>query len=244
MAPPLAVLARQVSFRYDTGITALNGINLSVEQGEKVGIIGPNGAGKSTFLTLLNGLRKPTGQLDIFGLSLSVKENIKRVRELVGLVFQNPDDQLFMPEVYEDVAFGPRNKKMSEDDVKRSVSEALDVLDISALRNRSTLQLSFGQKKLTAIAGVLAMQPKLIALDEPTGNLDAFHRRKLIHWLNASRQTALITSHDLDLLWEVCSRIVILNEGRVIANDASSVILKNESLLKENKLELPFRFQK
>ncbi len=243
MANPIAIAAQQLSYRYDSGVLAIDNLSLQIESGQKVGIIGPNGAGKSTFLTLLNGLRLPLGRLEIFGHSVSDKDNLKKIRRLVGLVFQNPDDQLFMTDVFDDLAFGPRNQELAEDKVEQRVDQALNDLNSTDLRDRSTLQISFGQKKLIAIAGVLAMQPQLIALDEPTGNLDALHRRKLVDWVRASQQTIVITSHDLDFLWDTCSRIVLLNSAVMIADGTSSTILKDEKLLRQNQLELPLRFQ-
>jgi len=243
MVNHLAVDAGKISYRYESGTLAIDNLSLQIKQGEKVGIIGPNGAGKSTFLTLLNGLRLPTGRLDIFGQTVSDKDNLKKIRSMVGLVFQNPDDQLFMTDVYDDLAFGPRNQSLDEDEVQQRVDHALQTLDSTELRDRSTLQISFGQKKLIAIAGVLSMQPQLIALDEPTGNLDALHRRKLIDWLNDSKQSIVITSHDLDFLWDTCSRIVLLNSGVLVVDGNLETILKDENLLKQNQLELPLRFQ-
>lgn len=243
MAAMVAIEAKAVFYRYPSGTLAIDNLNIKILQGEKVGIIGPNGAGKSTFLTLLNGLRIANGVLKVFGLPLSGKKNITEIRRRVGLVFQNPDDQLFMTEVYDDLAFGPRNLGLSEDTVEERVSEALQTLNSSGLRDRSTVQISFGQKKLIAIAGVLAMQPALIALDEPSGNIDAFHRRKLIDWMQMSRQTIVVTSHDLDLLWDTCTRIILLNKGRVVADAPTQVVLKNKTLLMQNQLELPLRLQ-
>ena len=243
MAPVVAIEAKAVSFRYPSGTLALDNLNLKIQQGEKVGIIGPNGAGKSTFLTLLNGLRLAEGQLKVFGRPLSDKKNINEIRRMVGLVFQNPDDQLFMTEVYDDLAFGPRNQGLAEDAAEQRVAEALQTLNSSGLRDRSTVHISFGQKKLVAIAGVLAMRPALIALDEPSGNLDAFHRRKLIDWMGLSRQTILVTSHDLDFLWDTCARIILLNKGQIVADAPTEVLLKNQTLLMQNQLELPLRLQ-
>lgn len=243
MARTIAIEAKAVSFRYPSGTLAIDKLNIKIFQGEKIGIIGPNGAGKSTFLTLLNGLRIPEGRLEIFGKALSEKKNIKEIRALAGLVFQNPDDQLFMTEAYDDLAFGPRNQGLAEGETEQRVNEALRILNSGNLREASTVHISFGQKKLIAIAGVLAMKPALIALDEPSGNLDAFHRRKLIDWMDASRQTIVVTSHDLDLLWETCSRIILLNKGSLVADGPAEVILKDKTLLMRNQLELPLRFQ-
>ncbi len=243
MAYNVAIEAEAVSFRYPAGTLALERLDLRIMEGEKVGIIGPNGAGKSTLLTLLNGLRLPEGHLEIFGKAVSDKKNIKEIRRLAGLVFQNPDDQLFMTEVFDDVAFGPRNQGLEESEVEQRVNEALQILNSRELYNSSTIHISFGQKKLIAIAGVLAMKPELIALDEPSGNLDAFHRRKLIDWMNISRQTIVVTSHDLDFLWDTCTRIILLNKGMVVADGQPDTILKNKTLLLQNQLELPLRFQ-
>lgn len=234
---------QEVCFAYQKGKPVFEGLNLEVKRGERVGVIGPNGAGKSTLLLLLNGLLKPDkGRVEVSGKLLST-ETEEQIRQSVGLVFQNPEDQLFCPTVFDDVAFGPLNFGMSKTQVKDRVRKALDEVGLTHFEERSTLNLSFGEKKLVALATVLSMEPEIVALDEPTSNLDAIHRRKIMNWVSQNGRTCLITSHDLDMIYDTCQRTIILNGGRVVADGPSKQILKDEKLLKANDLELPLRFQ-
>ncbi len=234
---------QEVSFAYQKGVPVLKSLNLEVRRGERVGIIGPNGAGKSTLLLLLNGLLKPDkGHVEVLGEVLSQGSEWK-IRQKVGLVFQNPEDQLFCPTVFDDVAFGPLNFGLDKALVKERVFKALDEVGLTHFEGRSTLNLSFGEKKLVALATVLSMEPEIVALDEPSSNLDAIHRRKIMSWVAENGRTCLITSHDLDMIYDTCQRTIILNDGRVVADGPSGQILKDEKLLKANDLELPLRFQ-
>ena len=233
-----AVSLKNVSYRYPDGHVAVNHINLDMETSEKVGIIGPNGAGKSTLITLLNGSRRGEGNIEICGIPLNQK-NLRRIKSNIGLVFQNPDDQLFCPTIQDDVAFGPLNMGLSPSEAKTRVSQALSEVGLEGYETRSSIHISFGEKKLAAIASILSMDPRVIALDEPTSNLDHLHRRKIIQWIQKNERTIIITSHDLDLLLETTDRIVILNSGSLTADGSTYDILRNEFLLKENNLELP-----
>jgi len=237
-----AIRCKQVLFTYPDGTEAVRGIDLEIESGEKVGIIGPNGAGKSTFLTLLNGVNQPQGELFINDISVNPK-NVRSIRSLVGIAFQNPDDQLFCPTILEDVAFGPLNQGLSQKEVTQRVGQALAEIGLENYEQRSSIHLSLGERKLASIAAVISMQPQIIALDEPTGNLDAFHRRRLINWLQKTSRTCIITSHDLDMILETCSRVIIMDKGRIAANDSAHQILNNFKLLEDHYLEPPFQFR-
>lgn len=237
-----AIDAKQLSYQYPDGTQAIDSLSLGISEGEKVGIIGPNGSGKSTFLTLLNGVRKGTGSLKIFEVEL-VKENLRKIKELVGIVFQNPDDQLFCPTIFEDVSFGPLNQGLEKAMVHSRVSQALKDVGLEGFEKRSSFHLSFGERKLASIATVVAMRPRLIAMDEPTSNLDLAHRRKIIRWIQDNRKTIILTSHDLDMILETCLRVIILNKGRILADGSVSEILNDKGLLTANDLELPIRLQ-
>ncbi|MBN2029143.1 ABC transporter ATP-binding protein [bacterium] len=238
----LAVRAQNLTYQYPDGTTALNGVQLEIREGEKVAVIGPNGSGKSTLLTLFNGVRKGEGTLQIFGHKVN-KKNIRMIKKMVGLVFQNPDDQLFCPTIFEDVSFGPLNLGFDEAEIREKVKAALDDVGLNGYETRSSFHLSFGERKLASIATVLAMDPDLIAMDEPTSNLDLAHRRRIIQWIQQNPNTIVLTSHDLDMILETCQRIILLNRGRIVADDTADTILRDQSLLEANDLELPVRFQ-
>lgn len=233
-----ALVCEDVKFEYQDGIKALQGIDLTINEKEKVGIIGPNGAGKSTFLSILNGVRKGKGNIYVYGIDVTEK-NYKIIRKTVGLVFQNPDDQLFCPTIFEDIAFGPLNLGISEKAIKERVHQVLKEVGLSGFENRSSIHISFGEKKLASIASILSMDPSIVALDEPTSNLDHAHRRKIINWIKKNERTILITSHDLDLLLETCSRVVVLNSGKKVADGPVHEILSDAKLLEKNNMELP-----
>jgi len=239
----LALKADKLVYTYPDGTLALQGVSFGIQEGEKVAIIGPNGSGKSTLLTLLNGVRRAEGYLEIFGLP-ATRKNLVPIKKLVGLVFQNPDDQLFCPTIFEDVAFGPLNMGLPPDEVKKRVDAALSDVGLSGYQQRSSFHISFGERKLASIATVLAMHPRMIALDEPTSNLDLAHRRKIIRWIQNSRQTILLTTHDLDMALETCNRVLILNHGKFVADGPIEEILTDRQLLETNHLELPLSHQK
>ena len=237
-----AILCKNVSFTYPDGTPAIKNLDFAVEKGEKVGLIGPNGAGKSTLLTLLNGVNQPQGDLFINGILINPK-TVKTIRAIVGIAFQNPDDQLFCPTIFDDVAFGPLNYGLDKSQVEHRVQKALMEVGLENYQNRSSIHLSFGERKLASIAAVISMSPEIVAMDEPTGNLDAFHRRKMIQWMHNTNRTCVITSHDLDMILETCSRVVIMNKGKIAADGSAENILKDFKLLANHNLEPPFQFQ-
>jgi len=221
---------RDAAFVYPDGTSALAGISLRIAAGERVAILGANGAGKSTLLLLLNGLLRGGGTIEVDGVRLD-GGTLRTIRQRVGLVFQDPDDQLFCPSVREDVAFGPRQAGLPEAEVQTRVAEALAAMDIMALAARHPHHLSLGQKKRAAIAAVLAMRPAVLVLDEPSASLDPRTRRELIARLAALPCTLVVASHDLALVRELCPRTVILDAGRVAADGATASLLDDGALL-------------
>jgi len=240
--PKFAVICEHVGYTYPNGTVAVRDVSLSISEGEKTAIIGPNGAGKSTFLTLLNGVRRAEGQIKIFGIPV-IARHYKEVRAQVGLAFQNPDDHLFCPTVYDDVSFGPLNMGLTREETEKRVSQALNEFGLLDKINSPSLNLSYGERKLVSLASILSMQPRLIALDEPTGNLDAWHRRKLIEWIRCYNGTVILATHDLDMALETCNRVFLFNKATIAASGDSRTILTDESVLLKNKLELPLRLQ-
>ncbi len=224
------VQIRSLSFAYPTGKSALEDFSLEIERGEKIGVIGANGAGKSTLLLHLNGILAGKGEISVGGLKVE-KKNFKTIRRMVGLVFQNPDDQLFCPTVGEDAAFGPRNLELSEDEVARRVKTSLSSVGMAGFERRSAVHLSVGEKRRAAIATVLAMDAELIALDEPTSNLDPKGRREIIQLLKDLGRTQIVVTHDLGLVRDLCDRVVLLKQGRKAAEGKPEAILSDESLL-------------
>ena len=231
-----AVEIHNLRFAYPDGRVALRGTNLCVAPGERVGIVGPNGAGKSTLLLHLNGILQGEGTVGVDGLQVT-SANLGRVRAMVGIVFQNPDDQLFSPTVFEDVAYGPIYMGLPEAEVRQRVAGALQQLDIQRYAYRTSHHLSLGEKRRVAIATVLAMDPSILALDEPSAGLDPRGRRTLIRLLERLPQTMIVSTHDLRLVRELCKRTVILDEGRVVADGATADLLTDEALLEAHGLE-------
>lgn len=229
---------RKLSYTYPDGTNALDNINLDVFEGESIGIIGPNGAGKSTLLLHLNGILKGNSYIRILGLDMK-NENLPQIRNKVGLVFQDPENQLFMPTVFDDVSFGPINMRLPKNEVETSVSEALKEIDMLDYIRRPSYHLSFGEKKRVSIATVLSMKPEVLALDEPTSNLDPKARYDLIELLKSIDKTKIIASHDLEMILEICPRCVILDKGVIIKRAPTKEILSDFSLLKEHNLMLP-----
>jgi cobalt/nickel transport system ATP-binding protein len=224
-------------------VTVLRRISLHVRQGEVVAIVGANGAGKSTLLLHLNGLLLPgAGSVAIEGGPVT-RATLVAVRQRVGYVFQDADDQLFMPTVSADVAFGPRNLGLPDDEVERRVDEALQRVGVAALRDKPPYRLSGGEKKRVAIAGVLAMAPDVLVMDEPTGGLDPFARRQLIALLAEFGHTRIFTSHDLDMVLELCPRTIVLAHGRVMADGRTRDVFNDDALLRECRLERPLAMQ-
>jgi cobalt/nickel transport system ATP-binding protein len=234
---------KDVLYRYPDGTDALKGITFRIHHGESVGIAGANGMGKTTLMLNLSGHLIPTGGEVSIGEVTLTKKSRQEIRKKVGFVFQRTDDQLFMPTVYEDVAFGPINLGLSEAKVDERVKSALDMVGCLHLISRPPHRLSEGQKRAVAIATVMAMDPDILIMDEPASNLDPKSRRQLINLLNGFEHTRIIASHDLDLILDVCKRCIIIKEGKVVADGPAEEILSNEPLLKENSLELPLSRQ-
>jgi cobalt/nickel transport system ATP-binding protein len=228
-----------LSFAYPDGHPALSGVSLHIEPCEKVALVGPNGAGKSTLILHLNGiLASQAGDLRVAGLPV-VKENYGKVRARVGLVFQNPDDQLFSPTVYEDVAFGPLYQGLPPDQVRERVQEALEVVQMGEYVRRVSHHLSVGEKKRIAIATVLSMKPEVLVLDEPTAGLDPRARRSLIRLLDNLDITMLVSSHDMLMVRELFPRMVIMDDGRIVADGPTRELMDDEALLNAHGLEKP-----
>jgi cobalt/nickel transport system ATP-binding protein len=236
-----AVHAGELSYAYPGGRGALAGVDLHVGHGERVAVLGPNGAGKTTLLLHLNGLLRGSGSLEVAGLEVDGRR-LAELRARVGLVFQDPDDQLFMPTVAEDVAFGPLNLGIDREAVAERVAAALAAVRMAAHRDRAPHQLSMGERRRVAIATVLAMRPRLLALDEPSANLDPRSRQDLIDVLAAISGTMLIATHDIPLAVELCERAVILAGGRIVADGPCREILADGRLLEANDLRVPTGF--
>ena len=230
-----AVGIDNLSFYYPDGHQALTNVSLSIGQGETVALIGPNGAGKSTLLLHLNGILRSNGAVRVFGQTVDDK-NLRWVRSKVGLVFQNPDDQLFSPTVFDDVAFGPLNMGYSEAEVRQSVSRALGSVGVAGYEQRSPHHLSIGEKKRVAIATVLSMSPEILAIDEPTSNLDPQGKWSLIELLRELSVTKIVATHDLELVRALCPRTIILDHGKVTADDTTEHILADTNLLRAHRL--------
>ncbi len=235
--------AEELHYLYPDKTVALKGINFSITHGESVAVLGENGAGKSTLLMHLNGSLLPTsGEIRIGHLPVT-KKSLATIRQNVGMVFQNPDDQLFMATVFDDVAFGPLNLGLDDKEVLARVDEALSRVGLLHLKERPPYHLSGGEKRRIAIASVLSMYPKVLAMDEPSSDLDPKSRRMLIELLNSFEHTKIIASHDLDLIAEVCERTLIIFDGKVEADGATAEIFKDKILLKRCSLEQPLSMQ-
>lgn len=233
-----------VHYTYPDGTEALKGISFRITHGESVGVVGANGAGKSTMISHMNGYLMPSSGTITIGDSKLDKTTLHEARRSVGIVFQNPDDQLFMPTVFDDVAFGPLNLGLPKDKVIERVNEALTTTGCFHLKDKPPHHLSLGQKRAVTIAGVIAMHPDILVMDEPASNLDPGSRRNLIDLLLQFRHSKIIASHDLDLILDVCDRCIVIGDGRIRADGPAREILLNEELLRENNLELPLSFQK
>ena len=225
-----------LKFSYPDGHAALRGVTLSIEPGEKVALVGPNGAGKSTLMLHLNGILKGEGEVRVCSWSLD-NGNLGKVRAAVGLVFQDPDDQLFSPTVFEDVAFGPLHMGLPEAEVRQRVARALDSVGMGAYAARVSHHLSVGEKKRIAIATVLSMQPEILVLDEPSAGLDPRARRGLINLLRDLPQTMLISTHDLPMVRQLFPRTVIMDQGHIVADGPTDALLNDTALLEAHGLE-------
>ncbi len=238
-APRGTVDLEHVHFRYPDGFEALSGVDLHIGAGEKVALVGPNGAGKSTLMLQLNGTLRPAhGSVRVAGLAVG-KETIRRVRSEVGLVFQDPDDQLFSPTVFDDVAFGPLHMGLPAADVHRRVEAALAAVGMAAFAHRVPHRMSLGQRKRVALATVLSMDPSILVFDEPSAGLDPRGRRELIGLLRQLDQTLLVSTHDMRLVAEVFPRTVVMDDGVVVADGATGELLADTALLEAHGLEAP-----
>ncbi|MFF5322719.1 energy-coupling factor ABC transporter ATP-binding protein [Janibacter hoylei] len=241
MSTPVIDL-RGVRHTYPDGHRALDGVDLHIHPGERVALLGPNGAGKTTLVLHLNGILTPTsGSVAVSGLPV-VREHLLDVRRRVGIVFQDPDDQLFMTTVAQDVAFGPRNLGLSAYEVDARVEEALTAVGMLDVADRPPHHLSFGQKRRVAVATVLAMRPEILVLDEPSSNLDPASRRELAEIVDGLDITVLMVTHDLPYALQLCERSVVLSEGRVVADAATREVLSDGELMAAHRLELPYGF--
>lgn len=231
--------ARDVWFSYPGGAEALRGVSFRITHGEAVGIIGCNGAGKSTLLLHLNGYLSPArGEIRIGDCRIA-RQTVAMARRAVGLVFQDPDDQLFMPTVFEDVAFGPLNQGLSDEDVERRAAAALERVGMAHLRDRPPHKLSAGEKRAVAIATVIAMSPDVLVMDEPSSNLDPRARRRLIGLLQSFEHTRIIATHDLELVVEVCPRVLVLDGGMIVREGPTAEVLDDEPFMLAHGLERP-----
>ncbi len=229
---------KDLHFSYPDGHAALHGVSLKLRSGDKIALVGPNGAGKSTLMLHLNGILGGRGEIEIAGKRLT-RDNLPVIRAMVGLVFQNPDDQLFSPTVFEDVAFGPLHMGLPEDEVRTRVEAALEAVRMSSYKNRLSHHLSAGEKKRIAIATVLSMKPNLLVLDEPSAGLDPRARRTLINFLRELPITMLVSTHDMALVQELFPRTIVMDEGRVVADGLTMEMLEDEELLNAHGLEKP-----
>jgi cobalt/nickel transport system ATP-binding protein len=233
---------RGLAFAYPDGHQALYGVDLHVHRGERVALLGPNGAGKTTLVLHLNGiLTAGVGSVSVSGLPVT-KRNIAEVRRRVGVVFQDPDDQLFMGSVHDDVAFGPANQGLRGEPLQRRVRDALDRVGMADFADRPPHHLSFGQRRRVAVATVLAMEPEILVLDEPSSNLDPASRRELAEILTALDVTVLMVTHDLPYAFELCPRSVVLSDGVIVADGSTYDVLTDDALMAAHRLELPFGF--
>lgn len=229
---------QDLSFAYPDGHVALRQVSLQINQGEKVALVGPNGAGKSTLMLHLNGILNGEGEICVAGLPVS-KVNLPTIRAMVGMVFQNPDDQLFSPTVFEDVAFGPLHMGLPEDEVRLRVTSALEMVAMNGYRERLSHHLSAGEKKRISIATVLSMNPEILILDEPSAGLDPRARRSLINLLSDMPLTMLVSTHDMRLVQELFPRTVIMDEGRIVADGPTGELMSDQTLLEAHGLEIP-----
>ncbi len=232
-----------ISVGYQEENKVIKKLSATLADGETVGLIGANGAGKSTFLMSLVGILLPSeGRIAIDGIEFD-RKNLKEIRERIGVVFQNPDDQLFMANVYDDIAFGLRNMGKSEEEIKEKIDAIMRELGVERLKQMSSSRISGGEKRIIAIATILVMEPSVILFDEPTSFLDPRTRRRLIQLLREVPVTKLIATHDLDMALELCDRVIVLKDGEIFAQGTAGEILTNKELLEEAGLELPFCLQ-
>jgi cobalt transport protein ATP-binding subunit len=238
-----ALLVERLAYAYPDGTQALFGVDLRIDPGERVAVLGPNGAGKTTLVMHLNGvLQGGTGEITVAGLPVT-KQNLKEIRRRVGVVFQDPDDQLFMPTVAEDVAFGPANFGVTGPALAAAVNDALSAVGMADFRERSPLHLSFGQRRRVAVATVLACDPEIMVLDEPSANLEPIARRELAEVLLSLDRTMLMVTHDLPYALQLCPRSILIDGGVIVADGPTQKLLADTELLAQHRLELPYGYR-
>ena len=235
---------KQVGFAYEKNRPVLQKLSFRIGKGESVGLIGANGAGKSTVMKLLLGLLSPSeGEVLVDGMRVE-KKTLPQVRRKLGFVLQNSDNQMFMPTVYEDMIFAPLNYGLSREEAEKRVDAALEQLNLQELKHRHNHRISGGEKRMAAIATILAMEPEAILMDEPSAALDPNNRRIVINTIRTLPQTKLITSHDLDMILDTCERVILLDGGNIAADGPAEEILRDRALLEAHRMELPFRLAK
>ena len=233
---------RNVSFSYEPGTPVLDNLSFHIRKGETVGLIGANGAGKSTIMKLMLGLLPAQGEILVEGMPVT-KQNLSVIRQKIGFVLQDSDNQMFMPTVYEDMIFGPRNYGLTREEADARVDRVLRELGLESLKHRHNHKISGGEKRMAAIATILAMEPEMIVMDEPSTALDPVNRRRVISTINSRKETKLIASHDLDMILDTCQRVILLNHGRIVADGEAETVLRDQALLEANRMELPFCLQ-
>lgn len=231
-----------VSFGYEKEIPVIKNLSFSINDGDTIGLIGANGAGKSTIMKLLLGLLQHKGRIIVDSLEVE-KKNYPEIRKKLGYVLQDSDNQMFMPTVYEDMMFAPMNYGFTRDEAEKRVDETLKKLGLMELKHRHNHKISGGEKRMAAIATILAMDPEVILMDEPSTALDPMNRRTLINTIKQLPQTKIIASHDLDMILETCNRVILLNHGEIVADGKTKELLTNRKLLEDNRMELPLCLQ-
>ncbi|MEG6585267.1 energy-coupling factor ABC transporter ATP-binding protein [Dendrosporobacter sp. 1207_IL3150] len=237
------IAVKDIQYIYPDGTHALKGVSFKINYGESVAIVGSNGSGKTTLLSHFNGIYLPSSGTVHIGEHSINPNTLSHIRRTVGMVFQNPDDQLFMPTVYDDVAFGPTNLGLSQTEVELRTTTALKTVGAWELKDRPPYRLSGGQKRAASIAAVLAMEPSILAMDEPTAFIDPLTRRQLINLLKSFKQTKIIATHDLDMALDLCERTILLQSGSILADGPTVKIFRDKKLLEKGRLEQPLSMQ-
>ena len=227
-----------VSFAYEQGSPVIDNLSFTIGDGESVGLIGANGAGKSTIMKLLLGLVTGEGRIAVDGIEVN-RDNLGRIRQKLGFVLQNSDNQMFMPTVFEDMMFAPLNYMVSREDAEKRVDEVLERLDLQYLKHKYNHKISYGEQRMAATATILALEPEAVLMDAPTSALDPYNRRIVINTIRGMEQTKIITSHDLDMIMDTCDRVILLSKGKIVADGSAEEILSNKELLEANRMELP-----
>ena len=233
---------RNVSFSYEPGIPVIDNLSFHIRKGETVGLIGANGAGKSTIMKLMLGLLPAQGEILVDGMPVT-KQNLSVIRQKIGFVLQDSDNQMFMPTVYEDMIFGPRNYGLTREEADARVDRVLKELGLESLKHRHNHKISGGEKRMAAIATILAMEPEMIVMDEPSTALDPVNRRRVISTINSRKETKLIASHDLDMILDTCQRVLLISRGKIVADGSAESLLLDRALLEANQMELPLCLQ-